>query len=88
MDILNLLGAVKAPTGLWASIINWLDGGIASYALVIFVLTLLIKLIMLPFDFYNKYVSKKNMKMQTEIAPELNKINKLTTLFNKPIAVE
>ena len=82
MDILNFLGAVKAPTGIWASIINWLDGGIASYALVIILLTLIIKLVMVPFDFYNRFVTKKNSMMMAKIQPELNKINK--TYANNP----
>lgn len=77
MDFLSVLGQITAPTGLWAKLINWLEGGIANYAVVLIVLTLLIKVVLLPFDFYNKYVSKKNMQMQVEMRPELEKINKL-----------
>ena len=77
MDFLNFLGVINAPTGLWAKIINWLEGGIANYAVVLIVLTLLIKVVMLPFDFYNKIVTKKNMQMQVEMKPEIDKINKL-----------
>ena len=80
MDFLGsmslLLEGVSAPTGLWANIINWLEGGIGNYAVVLILLTLMIKVIMLPFDFYNKYVSKKNMRQQAKIRPELEKINK------------
>ena len=75
MDILNNLLSVEAPTGLWANIINWMDGGIAHYAVVIILLTLIIKLVMLPFDFYNKYVTKKNTMMITKLQPELEKIS-------------
>ena len=76
MDFLNMLLSVEAPTGLWANLINWLEGSIASYALVIILLTLLIKLVMVPFDFYNKFVTKKNQMMMVKIQPELEKINK------------
>ncbi len=80
MDILGnislLLDGVSAPTGLWASLINWLEGGIGNYAVVLILLTLMIKLVLLPFDFLNKYISKKNMRQQAEIKPELDKINK------------
>jgi len=76
MDILKLLGAVAHPTGLWANIIDWLEGGIANYAIVIILLTLIIKVVMLPFDFYNRYVSKKNSIVMAKLQPELNKINK------------
>lgn len=82
MDILNTLLSVSAPTGLWAKIINWLEGGITNYAVVIILLTLLIKLIMSPFDFYNKYITKKNTMMMAKIQPELDKINK--TYANNP----
>lgn len=76
MDILNNLLSVEAPTGLWANIINWMEGGIANYAVVVILLTLIIKLVMIPFDFYNKYVTKKNTIMVTKLQPELEKINK------------
>lgn len=76
MDFLNMLLGVTAPTGLWAKLINWIEGGIANYAVVIILLTLLIKLIMVPFDFYNRIVTKKNNVLMAKIQPELNKINK------------
>lgn len=77
MDFLNLLGVIKAPTGLWAKLINWLDGGIGNYALVIIVLTLLTKVICLPLEFYNKYTSKKTMAKNIEMQPDIEKVNKL-----------
>jgi len=82
MEILNFLNAVKAPDGLWAKLIYWMEGGIANYALVIILITLLVKAIMIPFDFYNRYVSKKNTQMMAVLQPELNKINK--TYANNP----
>ena len=82
MDILNNLLSVSAPTGLWANVINFMESGIANYAVVIILLTLIIKLVMVPFDFYNKYVTKKNTMMITKLQPELDKINK--TYANNP----
>lgn len=76
MGVLNFLLEVKAPTGLWASIINWLEGGIGNYAVAIIVLTLLIKLVILPFDLLNKSLSSRNARKQAEMKPELDKINK------------
>lgn len=76
LNLGNLLGEVSAPTGLWAGIINWLESGIGNYAVVIIVLTLLIKLVLLPFDFFNKHLTRKNAKKQAEMKPELDKINK------------
>ena len=76
LGLCNLLGAVKAPNGLWASIINWLEGGIGNYAVVIILLTLMIKFVMLPFDFFNKHLTRKNARKQAIMKPELDKINK------------
>ncbi len=79
MGILNmssLLCEVTAPTGLWATIINWLESGIGNYAVVIIVLTLLIKVVLLPFDFFNKHLTRKNSRKQAAMKPELDKINK------------
>lgn len=77
MDFLNFLGAINAPTGLWAKLINWLDGGIANYALVIIVLTLLTKVVTLPLEFYNKYTTKKTTIKNAEMQPDIEKVNKL-----------
>lgn len=78
MDFLNFLAKIPtAPNDLWGKLINWLEGGILNYAVVLIVLTLLIRVVLIPFDFYNKIVSKKNMQMQMNMRPELEKINKL-----------
>jgi len=76
MDILSVLGAVKAPSGFWANIINWLEGGVLNYALVMILLGVIIKVVMIPFDFYNRYVTKKNSQMMAILQPEIAKINK------------
>ena len=76
MDFLNFALSVQAPSGLWANLINWFEGGIANYAVVIILITLLIKLVMVPFDIYNKYVTKQNSMMMAKLQPELDKIEK------------
>ena len=75
MGILNLL-SVSAPTGLWGNLINWLSSSIASYAVVLIVLTVLVRAVLLPLDIYNKYSSKINMRKQAEIKPEIDKLTK------------
>ena len=75
MAIVNLL-SVSAPGGLWGGLINWLSKGISSYAVVLIVLTLIVKVVLLPLDCVNKYTSKINTRKQAEIAPEIEKINK------------
>lgn len=76
MGVLNFLLEVKAPTGLWESIINWLEGGIGNYAVAIIILTIMIKLVMLPFDLLNKSINSRNAQKQAKMKPEIDKINK------------
>lgn len=75
MDFLNMILAVSEPTGMWASIIKWIQSGVGNYALTIIILTIAIKIVLLPFDFYQKYITKVNSKKQAKIQPELDKLN-------------
>ena len=73
-NLINLLAVT--PSGLWEKLILIFNGGFASFALSIIMLTLCIKVVMLPLDFFNKYISQKNMMQQQQLAPELEKIKK------------
>lgn len=75
MDFLNLILAVAEPKGMWASIIKWIQSGIGNYALTIIILTIAIKIILLPMDFYQKYITKVNSKKQAKLQPEIDKLN-------------
>ncbi|MBE5735624.1 MAG: YidC/Oxa1 family membrane protein insertase [Clostridiales bacterium] len=70
MDLLM----VAQPTGMWESILFWLESWVGNYAIAIILITLLIKIVLLPFDFLNKYITKKNGIKQAEMQPELTKI--------------
>ena len=59
--ISNLL--VSAPGGLWEKIIMAFEGGIGSFAVSVILLTLIIKLLMSPVDFFNKRSNKNNNHM-------------------------
>ena len=76
MDFLNILLAIAKPTGFWENIIFGLDNKILNYALTLIVIGVLIKLITLPIDFINKYVTKKNAITHAKIKPQLDHINK------------
>ena len=57
MDILNNILSVKAPTGLWANIINWMEGGITN--------SIMIAKIQPDLDKINKtYANNANMRNQ------------------------
>ena len=73
MDLLAI--TLSKPTGLWETIIFGMEGSLKNYALALIIVTILIKLVMVPFDFINKYSSKKSSRKQAEMQPELDKIN-------------
>ena len=75
MDFLGIMLSVSEPSGMWESIIKWIQGGVGNYAITIILLTLLIKVVLLPLDFYQKYITKVNQKKQAAIQPEIEKIN-------------
>lgn len=68
--------AIKTPTGVWEKIIMAFNGGIQNYAWAIIVFTIVLKLIMLPLDFFNKKMSAKNAEVQAIVQPEVEKIQK------------
>ena len=72
----KLLGAVSQPNGVWEKMIMAFHNGIHNYAWAIIVFTIVLKIILLPLDFLNKYVTAKNAKVQKAIQPELEKIQK------------
>lgn len=72
MDLLM----VAQPTGLWESILFGIESGVGNYAVTIILITLMIKLVLLPLDFGNKLVTKRNSIKQAEMAPEMEKIKK------------
>ena len=57
MDIINnLLAPQMWPSGFWESIIKWF-AGVGSIAVAIILLTICIKLVLFPLDFWQKRVS-------------------------------
>lgn len=72
MDLLAI--TLNKPTGLWPTIIFGMESSLKNYALALIIVTILIKLVMVPFDFINKYSSKKSSRKQAEMKPELDKI--------------
>ena len=73
MDLLAI--SLTKPVGFWEAIIFGMENGVKNYALALILVTIIIKLVMVPFDFVNKYTSKKSSRKQAEMKPELDKIN-------------
>lgn len=67
--------SLTPPTGMWESIIFGMERGVKNYALALILVTVIIKFIMVPFDFINKLTSKKSARKQAEMKPDLDKVN-------------
>ena len=72
MDIMML----NAVGGLWGTIINWFNSWIGSFALAIIVFTIVLKLVLIPLDVWQKKTMRKNSQKQAVLAPEVEKIKK------------
>ena len=64
------------PNGAWENIIRFFNNGLGNYALAIIVITLCIKLLMLPIDYLNRRSSVKMTEVQQKIAPKMAEIQK------------
>lgn len=76
-NVANLIAsAVEAPSGLWITILNWIESSVVNYGWVIILFTLLIKTCLTPLDFVVRYSSKKQTLAQQKLAPQIERINK------------
>ena len=82
MVVLNLLNAqalapaIIAPSGMWASLIMKVFGFIANYGWRIVVFTLILKLVISPLDFYQRYKMNKNQNITERLKPTMDKLRK------------
>ena len=70
----NLI-ATAWPDGFWPSIIK-IFSFIGNYAWIIIVFTIVLKLVLSPLDFAQRYYSNKTSRMQAKIQPQLEKLKK------------
>ena len=77
MDIVKLLLApVEWPTsGLWEAIIKWF-AGVGNIGLAIILLTLCLKVVLLPLDFWQRLVTRKMTQQQSVMAPEMEEVKR------------
>ena len=76
MVFTNLILGVNSPGGLWSILINWMHSGIGNFGWTILLVTLLVKLVVSPLDFWVKLNTKKQNLIQQKCAPQVAKINK------------
>lgn len=76
MDFVNtLLAPTQWPSGFWETIIKWF-AGVGSVGVAIILLTLCLKLVLFPLDYWQKSVSRKMAVQQALIAPEMEALQK------------
>lgn len=75
VNLVNIL-AVVPPDGLWEKIIFAFNSGFGNYAVAIIFVTLCIKLLLLPVDYFNRRSSVKMSEVQTKLGPKLAEIQK------------
>lgn len=73
MDLLAI--TLSAPTGLWETMIFGMEKALGNYAVALILVTIIIKLVMVPFDFVNKFTTKKSARKQAEMKPDLDRVN-------------
>jgi YidC/Oxa1 family membrane protein insertase len=75
-NFLAVAAEIAEPSGVWEKIIIAFNAGIANYAWAIIIFTIVLKIALLPLDFFNKKITTKNTKVQAIIQPEIQKIQK------------
>lgn len=76
MGYLMLGAEIAKPSGLWESIIYWIESGVLNYGLTIILFTILLKIVLSPMDYYIKYSSKKTTLIQKKVSPQVEKLQK------------
>lgn len=74
MDIINLLGSSWPTDNVWANIIKIFD--IGSYAWTIILFTVILKLVLSPMDFLQRFYTNKTSRAQAKLQPQLAKLQK------------
>lgn len=64
------------PKGLWESLIKTFSDGIGSYIWAIIILTLVIKVALLPIDFLQRYTTTSFSRAQAYLEPQKQKLEK------------
>ena len=72
----NLIALAVFPNGVWENIIFAFNSAFKNYALAVIILTIAIKLITLPIDFFNRKSTKKMNDVQEKLAPKMKEIQK------------
>lgn len=76
MNLISLLSAVTAPKNLWVTLINWIKSSVGNLGWTIILVTVFIKLVTTPLDFWVKFNTKKQTLIQQKCSPQVAKLQK------------
>lgn len=76
MNFISLLSSVSAPKSLWVTLINWIKSSVGNLGWTIILVTVLIKLVTTPLDFWVKLNTKRQTLIQQKCAPQVAKLQK------------
>ena len=76
MNLLSLLSSVSAPKSLWVTLINWIQSGVGNFGWTIILVTIFVKIVTSPLDFWVKFNNKKQTLVQQKCAPQIAKLQK------------
>jgi membrane protein insertase Oxa1/YidC/SpoIIIJ len=82
MNILSFLGAVSAPNDLWVKLMNWVKGAVGNLGWTIILVTLLVKVVTTPLDFFVK-LSTKKQTLKANIKKHILAVEKAKVLFDE-----
>ena len=67
---------VAAPGGMWEWFIFKVFGFVVNYGWRIVLFTALLKLVLSPLDFYQKYKMRKNQHITEQLKPQMDRLGK------------
>ena len=74
MDVISLICSAWPADNFWATLIKIFDVG--SYAWTIILFTLVLKLVLSPLDFLQRFYTNKTMRAQQKLQPQLAKLQR------------
>lgn len=74
MGMLNSFNQLLITKAFWSSCINFFVDFLGNYGWAIILFTIVLKLVLTPFDVLQRKSMKKQMKMQANLQPQINKL--------------
>ncbi|MDD4839770.1 MAG: membrane protein insertase YidC [Clostridia bacterium] len=73
-NTVNLANGVQEPTHFMAKFLMVLNDGVGNFGWTVVAFTVILKVILSPFDFWQKHITRKNAKIMARMKPRLDDI--------------